>query len=186
LGCLMHVRRRFHSAFVGGHLGAAVPIRLIKGIYKVETEAKEQNLSPEQRRILRTERSLPLLWQFDEWVDAHLPNLLPKSPLGSAASYARDQRPYIHRCFTDGAFELDTGRVEREIKEPAIGRKNYLFSGSADGARRLAAAYTVVQSARHAGLDTRTYLIDVLGKLANGWKTRRIGELIPTRWKPGL
>jgi transposase len=183
LGCMMHVRRRFHSAFTGGHLPAAVPLKLIKDIYAVEEHAKTDELGPEGRLALRTEKSLPLLNQLDGWVDENLPKFRPKSPLATAASYSRDQRPFVRRCFSDGRFEIDNGRVEREIREPALGRKNFLFAGSAKAAERLAAAYTVVLSARHVGLPVREYLIDVITKLERGWKARRIAELMPDRWE---
>jgi transposase len=182
LGCMMHVRRRFHRAYLGRHLAAAVPLKLIADIYRVEDEAKKLGLNPGERLALRQDKSMPLLAQFDEWVDDNRPKLLPKSPLGTAARYAHEQRPYIQRCFSDGRFEIDNGRVEREIREPAIGRKNYLFTGSVAGAERLAAAYTVVQSARHTGLPVRDYLIDILGRLDRGWPARRLTELLPTRW----
>ena len=184
LGCMMHVRRRFHRAYLGRHLAAAVPLKLIADIYQVEAEAKKLSLGPEARLALRQDKSVPLLTQFEEWVDDNLPKLRPKSPLGTAARYAQEQRPYIQRCFTDGRFEIDNGRVEREIREPAVGRKNYLFTGSVAGAERLAAGYTVVQSARHTGLPVRDYLVDILGKLDRGWPARRLTELLPTRWAP--
>jgi transposase len=182
LGCMMHVRRRFHRAFKARHLGAALPIKLIKDLYAIEAEAREDGSDAEARLALRTKKSLPLLEQFDEWVDTELPNLRPTSPLGSAARYAKNQREFVARCFTDGRFEIDNGRVEREIREPAIGRKNFLFAGSADAARRLAGAYTVVLSARHTGLPVRDYLIDVMRKIDGGWPARRLTDLIPTRW----
>lgn len=183
LGCLMHVRRRFHKAFKGGHLAGAMPLKLISDIYKVEDEAQQASLTAPQRLELRRAKSLPILSKFERWVDEGRETYLPTSPLGSACRYAKDQRPFIQRCFTDGRFELDTGRVEREIKEAAIGRKNFLFTGSVQGAERLADAFTVVLSARHAGLNVRAYLIDVLGKLAGGWKARRLTELLPANWE---
>ena len=184
LGCLMHVRRRFYIAFVGGHKAAAVPIGLIKSIYEVEEEAKSRGLGAPERHELRQVKSLPILDEFDAWVDTHRETFLPKSPLNAAVRYAHEQRDFVRRCFSDGRFEIDNGRVERQIREVAVGRRNYLFSGSAEGARRLAAAYAVVLSARNAGLCVREYLIDILGKLAGGWKARRIGELVPGEWKP--
>ena len=54
--------------------------------------------------------------------------------------------------------------------------------GDPDGAKRLAAAYTLVQPCRALGICTRDYLIDVLGKLDANWPSRRVGELIPDRW----
>ena len=182
LGCMMHVRRRFHRAYLGRHLGAALPLKLIADIYQVEERAKQADMQAAERLALRQRESLPLLNQFDAWVDENLPKFLPTSPLGSAARYAHDQRPFVRRCFGDGRFEIDNGRVEREIREPAIGRKNFLFSGSAVGAGRLAAAYTVVQSARRSGLPVRDYLVDILDRLARGWPARQLTELLPGRW----
>jgi hypothetical protein len=119
---------------------------------------------------------------FFEWVLAVVQSDLPTRPLGAACRYAKDQRPFVHRCFADGRFELDNGRVERKIGEPAGGGKNYLFSGSAAGAARLASANALVQSAGKTGIPIREYLMDVLRKLAGGWKTRRLAELAPTTW----
>ncbi len=183
LGCMMHVRRRFYQALLAGHVAGRRPVELIRSLYAVEREAKEREFGPPERHALRQEKSMAHLDELDAWVDAHRESFLPKSPLGAATRYAFLQREYVRRCFSDGRFEIDNGRVERELREVAIGRKNYLFSGSAAGARRLAAAYTVVQSARHAGLSVREYLIDVLGKLASGWRMKRIGELVPGAWK---
>jgi transposase len=182
LGCMMHVRRRFHRSYLGRHLGAALPLKLIAGIYQVEARAKHAELTAADRLALRKRESLPLLDQFDAWVDENSPKLLPTSPLGSAARYAKEQRPFVRRCFADGRFEIDNGRVEREIREPAIGRKSFLFSGSAAAAGRLAAAYTVVQSARRTGVPVREYLVDVLDRLARGWPARQLTELLPGRW----
>lgn len=182
LGCLMHVRRRFYSAYLGRHLGAALPLKLIGDVYEIEARAKNAGMQAPERFELRQRESIPLLDEFDAWVDEQQPKLLPTSPLGSAARYAKDQRSFVRRCFSDGRFEIDNGRVEREIREPAIGRKNFLFSGSAAGAGRLAAAYTVVQSARRTGVPVREYLIDVLTRLERGWPARQLTELLPDHW----
>ena len=67
-------------------------------------------------------------------------------------------------------------------RQMAIGRKNYLFTGSAEGAKRLAGAYSLVQSCRNLGFPARGYLFDVIQKLEDGWPLRRIRELVPDRW----
>jgi len=182
LGCLMHVRRRFYEAYKQSDERAAVPIALIKDLYEIEAEAKARGLNYDARGALRAERSLPTLDAFDKWVDEHDGTLLPSSSLGRAVGYAKQQRPFIRRCFRDGRFEIDNGQTERQIRKPAIGRKNFLFSGSADAAKRLAAAYTLVQSCKNLGFPARGYLIDVIGKLERGWPLRRIRELVPDRW----
>jgi transposase len=182
LGCMMHVRRRFHEALKLGDKRAAEAIELIQGLYAVEALAKERALAADNRLELRNARALPLLANFEAAVDTLLGSTTPGSPLGAAARYAAQQRPFLRRCFTDGRFEIDNGRVERLIREPALGRKNFLFTGSTDGAKRLAAAYSLVQSCRNLGFGARDYLIDVIGKLEAGWPLRRIVELVPDRW----
>lgn len=182
LGCMMHVRRRFHDALKLGDTRAAVPIGIIRELYAIEAEAKERRLDASARLALRTQRSLPQLAQLETWVDAQIRTLLPTSKLGEACSYALQQRPFIQRCFTDGRFEIDNGKVERAIREPAIGRRNFHFTGSDDAAQRLADAYTIVQSCRALGISTRDYLVDVLHKLERGWPVRRVAELVPDRW----
>jgi transposase len=182
LGCMMHVRRRFHEALKLGDKRAAEAIELIQRLYAVEALAKERGLGPDDRLALRNDQSLPVLARFEAAVDALVTAATPASTLGSAARYAAQQRPFLRRCFTSGSFEIDNGRVERLIREPALGRKNFLFTGSLDGAKRLAAAYSLVQSCRNLGFGARDYLVDVIGKLEAGWPMRRIVELVPDRW----
>lgn len=182
LGCMMHVRRRFHDALKLGDERARVPISFIRELYAIEAHAKERALDANGRLALRAARSTAWLTQLERWIDEHEAKVLPTSKLGEACRYARQQRVFLRRCFTDGRFEIDNGKVERAIREPAIGRRNYLFTGSANGAQRLADAYTLVQSCRALGISTRDYLVDVLGKLEHGWPVRRVAELVPDRW----
>jgi transposase len=182
LGCLMHVRRRFHEALKLGDKRAARGIELIAALYAIERIAKDAGASADERLGLRTHFSLPLLDAFDAWVDLLSPRCLPRSPMGEALRYAKQQRPYVRRCFTDGRFEIDNGLVERTLREPCMGRKAYLFTGSAKAAERLAGAYSLVQSCRLLGISTRDYLIDVLTKLDAGWSIQRLDELVPDRW----
>jgi hypothetical protein len=179
---MMHVRRRFHDALKLGDKRASEPIAFIRELYVIEAEAKEAGMDADARLVLRTQRSLPWLDKLDAWVDAHHKTLLPKERLGEACNYALAQRPFVRHCFSDGRVEIDNGLVERAIREPAIGRRNFHFTGSEKAAERLAAAYTLVQSCRALGISTRDYLIDVITKLEAGWPLRRIAELVPDRW----
>ena len=180
LGCMMHVRRRFYEALKLGDKRAAKPVKLIAELYKIEDKARGK--PPDERLAMRTEYSLPLLDEFDAWVDEHEGKLGKTGKLAEAVRYAKQQRVYVRRCFADGRLEIDNGAVERAIREPALGRKNFLFTGSAPAAKRLAAAYSLVQTCRALGLSTREYLLDVITKLERGWPARRLVELLPHRW----
>ena len=182
LGCMMHVRRRFYEAYTLGDKRAGEPLVWIRDIYKVEELAKKQALIPAERHALRQERSIPLLRAFHTWVDDIRPHLGKASKLAKAVGYAQNQRPFVDRCFTDGRFEIDNGEIERTLKEPCIGRRNFLHTGSVQGGNRLATGYTLVQSCRSLGISVPAYLIDVIEKLSDGWPLRRLSELIPDRW----
>lgn len=180
LGCMMHVRRRFYEALKLGDKRAGKAAKWIAELYKVEDKAR--GLSPDERLAMRKQFSLPIVDEFDAWVDARDRTLGKTGKLAEAVRYAKQQRVYVRRCFEDGRFEIDNGAVERAIREPALGRKNFLFTGSARAAKRLAAAYTLVQTCRSLGLSTREYLLDVVTKLERGWPARRLSELLPHRW----
>ena len=180
LGCMMHVRRRFYEALRLGDRRAAKAVKWIQDIYKIEKRARGR--PPDERLAIREAESLPILDEFDAWVDEQLPKMGKTGKLAKAVRYARQQREFVRRCFSDGRFEIDNGAVERAIREPALGRKNFLFTGSTAAAQRLAAAYTLVQTCRALGISTREYLIDVITKLQQGWPARRLTELLPHRW----
>jgi transposase len=182
LGCGMHIRSKFHDALLAQDKRAAVPLQHFADLYVIEADCKERGLDALARAEQRRRRSLPLLDALDHWVDDLHPKLLPKSPLRRATTYAINQRAFFRRCFEDGRFEIDNGRVERRIRNFAVGRRNYLFTGSARGGERLAAAYTLVDNCTLLGINPYQYLLDVIRKLDAGWPMRRLSELIPWNW----
>jgi transposase len=182
LGCMMHVRSKFHAALLGKDKRAAVALKLIADLYDIEAQCKAGGLDAAARGDVRRARSIPILDAFDRWVDDLHPRLLPKAPLRQATQYAKNQRPFVRRAFDDGRFEIDNGRTERRIRPFAVGRRGFLFTGSARGGERLAIAYTLVDNCLLLGLDPQPYLEDVLTKIECGWPVRRLSELTPHRW----
>jgi hypothetical protein len=182
LGCGMHIRRKFESALKLGDTRAAIPLHLFGELYKIEAFAKEQCMDPAQRHQLRQEESIPILDNLEKWIDEMSLKVGKTSALARAIGYAINQRTYFRRCFSDGRFEIDNGRCERALRKPALGRKNYLFAGSLEGAERLATAYTLVATCRALGINTREYLVDVLNQLRAGFPASRAAELTPRRW----
>jgi hypothetical protein len=183
LGCMMHVRSKFHAALLGKDRRAAVAIEHIGKLYELEAHCKASAMDAAARGAYRREHSLPILDAFDKWVDELHPRLLPKSPLRIATQYAINQRVFVRRCFEDGRFEIDNGRTERRIRTVAVSRRGFLFTGSVRGGERLAIGFTLVDNCLILGIDPQVYLEDVLTKLGNGWPMRRLSELTPGRWK---
>jgi hypothetical protein len=161
---------------------AAIALKYIADLYKIEAECKAAGLDAAGRTNMRLARSMPIFNQLYSWIDGIHSKLLPSSPLRAATNYAINQRAYVRRCFEDGRFEIDNGRVERRIRPFAVGRRNFLFTGSTRGGERLASAYTLVDNCLLLGLNPQRYLEDVLIKIAAGWPLARLVELTRARW----
>ena len=182
LGCGMHIRSKFHAALLATDRRAAIPLKHFADLYQIEADCKDRGLDADARGEERRRRSLPILDALDNWVDELHPKLLPKSPLRRATTYAINQRAFFRRCFDDGRFEIDNGRVERRIRMFAVARRNFLFTGSVRGGERLAAAFTLADNCLALGVDPERYLTDIIDKLERGWPLRRLSELIPQNW----
>jgi hypothetical protein len=82
--------------------------------------------------------------------------------------------PYLDH----GCLEADNNAAERAMKPIALGRKNFLFVGSAGGGKSAAIAYTLIETAKLNGVNPQAWLTDVLGRIADH-KITRIDELLP-------
>ena len=182
LGCGMHIRAKFYDALKANDKRANVPLKHFLELYAIERECKNQQLDVEARHRQRLERSLPIVKEFYDWIHDIHPKLLPKSPLRRATTYAINQQEFFERCFSDGRFEIDNGRVERRIRLFTVARRNFLFTGSPRGGERLAAAFTLVDNALLLGINPEHYLVDVIRKLERGWPMSRLSELTPRCW----
>lgn len=180
VACWAHGRRRFYEAQATDTLRSHVALAFIHLLYEVEDAARP--LGHEERQRLREERSRPLLVKFEAWLGQQAPAVLPKSPIGEAITYARNQWTALTRYIEDGRLEIDNNAAERALRAVVLGRKNYLFAGSDGGGRSAAVHYSLIQTAKAHGLDPFEYLRDVFAKLPT-WPAKRVDELLPPAWK---
>jgi transposase len=179
-GCWSHARRYFVQA-LDTDKRAAIAVKWIQDLFMVEREASDR--SPEDRLAIRLEKSQPILKDLKAWIAETWPATLPKSPLGKALTYAVNQWTPLNRFLEDGRLPIHNNACERALRKIAVGRANWLFAGSDEGAERAAVIYTVLGTCRLQGVEPFGWLKDVLEKLASGWKQSDIGLLLPS---PGL
>lgn len=181
-GCWMHGRRYFQRALEANDARASVALSLIAKVYAIEARATEEKVSPEERARRRQEFSRPLLDEMGRWIAREYPRTPPSTRLGRAFTYSIRQWPALYRVLEDGRVPLDNGALERAIRPIAVGRVNWLFAGSDEGAKRLAVAVSLLGTCRLAAVDPRLYLRDIIARISSGWPQRRIGELLPHAW----
>ena len=178
LGCWAHARRGFVEA-LPTDARAAPMIALVQQLYQIERAVADESV--EIRRIRRQEQSLPILAAIRAERNTLAATVLPKSPLGEAVRYLTNQWDALQRFVEDGRFRIDNNGAENQLRGVAIGRKNWLFAGSFEGARRAALLYSLVQSCTLIDVSPFEYLKDVLLRIATH-PQRLIGDLTPTGW----
>jgi transposase len=180
--CMDHVRRKFESALEYDKKRAEYALDTIRPWYEVERQAKEQNFSLGQRFALRCEKTVPAIREFKKWLILTAAEVLPKSPMGTAVSYALGQWSYFEPFMTDPRIEISNILIENAIRPVAIGRKNYLFSGSHNAAQRAAMIYSLVSIAKLHDIDPFTYIESLLTKLP-AEKSAAIDTYLLPAWK---
>jgi transposase len=178
IGCWAHGRRRFVEAFLADG-SAARMVALIQQLYQVEhaTDA----MTADARTAYRQQHAVPLLGQIQTLRDELATTALPKSPVGDAVRYLTNQWDALQRYVDDGRVAIDNNRAENQLRVVAVGRKNWLFAGSFDGATRAALLYSLVQSCTLVGVSPFLYLKDVLLRVATH-PHQRLDQLTPRGW----
>ena len=180
VGCWAHARRRFYEALEADKENATNALAAIARLYAIEREAKQLGLDFDARREKRQAEAKELLEAMKAWLTVLKPKVLPKSPMGEAIGYALRQWDPLLRYLDDGRLEIDNNRVERQIRGVAVGRKNWMFAGSDEGARRAATIYSLVCTCCLLDIEPWAYLKDVLQRIAEGHDP---AQLTPRLWK---
>jgi len=194
LGCWTHARRKFHEAEANDRARAHTAMAYVRQLYAVEKEARELIAAPELHDTLadevflrlRQEKALPVLTNFKTWLEAEQPKVLPKSLIGLAIAYTLRHWPALERYVSDGFLDIDNNVAERALRQIAVGRKNWIFAGSAAGAETAATLFTITSSCHRHKVDAFAYLRDLLERLAHDPHPPpdQLRDWLPDRWKP--
>ena len=182
LGCMAHARRKFYDALDNDKKRSEWMLNKIKHLYEIESQCRDENLTVSDRFLLRQHKALPILTEIESWLSQEIQSVVPKSTIGKAIGYMTNRWPYLKRYVEDGRYEIDNNLVENAIRPVALGKKNYLFSGSHNGAKRSAIFYTLVSNAKLQGLEPFSYLRDVLEIIAD-YPVNKISDLLPVNFK---
>jgi transposase len=188
VNCNAHARRKFEPIAKSnkGKGIAKEAMRYFKALYKIERDAKNDQLTPEQRYQLRQDKAKPLFEEFNTWIDKIAPTVLPKSALGGAVNYCIKYRKGLMRYLDDGRLEIDNNLTEQEIKPLVIARKNFLFCDSVAGAKALCLHFGLIRTAKLHGLDPYHYYVMLLKNVPHCKSIEDYEKLLPWNIKPYL
>ena len=146
LGCMAHARRPFAELVkIAKSTGKAhKATTYFQKLYAIEKIARDEQYSSIQRYELRLEKSKPILEEMKEWLEKSMPHAVPKSKLSNAFTYMDERWSELNNYLKDGILEIDNNNVENQIRPFALGRRNWLFSGSPRGAHASALFYSLI------------------------------------------
>lgn len=181
LSCWAHARRKFVEAYDYDKKGVDEVLQLIKGLYKIEKDLREQKVDHKHRFKVRQQKSKPLLNQIDKWMKSNAENYSPSSPVAKAIEYSANRWKELQVYITDGKFEIDNNLVENSVRPVALGRKNYLFAGSHRAAENAGMMYSFFTSCKRNGVNPFDWLKDVLERIPDH-SILKLDELLPSNW----
>ena len=181
--CWQHARHYLVDAFVSDHR-VLVLIQLINALFLIEREAKARNYTPERRHRLRLEYSASIVGKIMSLLKKIRAE---KDKYGAlvmrAVNYILDDEDAFKKFLQDGRIEMHNNAVESVFRHIAMGRRNWLNSGSHEAAQNIAFMYSLYESCKMNDIDFGEYVEDILTRMMNGDDDYR--SMIPCNYTHG-
>ena len=160
-GCWSHLRRGFFDAIPKGKKSdlsepSVQAVQYCDKLFRHERYCTEKGFTHEQRKEYRIKKSKPVIDSFFQWLDKQV--TVKGTRLDSAVKYARNQKKYLYTYLEDGRCSLSNNLSENSIRPFTVGRKNWLFSATPEGANASAIVYSIVEIAKANDLNIYKYL----------------------------
>lgn len=181
--CWAHVRRYFVDAIpMGKESDMSVPavqgVAYCDKLFACERRAKERGDTPKQRYNWRLKKEKPVIDALFAWLETQRPDRGTR--MSKAVNYVLNRNPYLVTYLEDGRCSFSNNPSENAIRLFNVGRKNWLFSDTPDGAVASAVIYTIVEMAKVHKLNVYRYLCHLLTKRPGKcWSDTRLSKLAP-------
>lgn len=163
--CYAHIRRYFYEAIPAGHdrditNPAVQGVMYCNKLFSYENKYAERHYKPETIKKRRVKDEEPVIKAFLDWADKQV--VTGNSKFSKALTYFKNRRNDLMTYFEDGHCSLSNNWSENSIRPVTVGRKNWLFSSSVDGAEASMNIYTIIEMAKLHGLNRQKYLEYIL------------------------
>ena len=179
-GCWAHTRRKFVEAENLEPEKVKKILGDLQLLYEIEERGRGK---PKLLKELRSRESHPIVDRLFGYFKAELASssLLPSNRFVKALAYAIKHEAPLRVFLENPAVQIDTNHIERAIRYPVMGRKNWMFHWTENGARNSGILYSLLQTCYLQGIDPRAYLMDVLQR-QDFHPGSDIHELTPLNW----
>lgn len=183
VGCWAHARRYFFKALASDPDRAKVGLTHIGALFRLERTIAD---SPRKKKEeVRRSKARPIVDRFFEWCDAQVDTVLDETPISAGLTYVRNQRIALRRFLDDGRLPVHNNISELNLRRQVVGRRNWLFVGSDDGAVTNTRFVSILASARLHDIEPLGYIRDLFCLLPS-WPKSRVLDLAPAYWKQTL
>jgi transposase len=183
VGCWAHCRRYFFKALESDPERAKFALARIGALFKIERAVA--GAPRKKKEAVRLEKAGPIIRDFFDWCDAERDRVIDESPIAKGIVYARNQRAALERFLSDGRLPLHNNVSELNLRREVLGRRNWLFVGSEDGAKANTTFVSLIASCRLHDIEPFGYIRDLLCLLPS-WPRHRVLELAPAYWRSTL
>jgi len=181
LGCWAHARRYADKALKNDPQRATHILTEVQKLYHIERHAQNEKLTSDEIVELRRREAYPIIQELEKWVKINRPKVLPSSAIGEALRYFDNNFRRLGRYVNDGRYLIDNNLAENGVRALALGRKNYMFCGNHESARRTAIIYSLLGTCKINNVNPTEWLTDVLHRI-NDTKTSQLKNLLPAEW----
>ena len=163
--CYAHIRRYFYEAIPAGHdrditNPAVQGVMYCNKLFSYENKYAERHYKPETIKKRRLKDEKPVIEAFLDWADKQV--VTGNSKFSKALTYFKNRRNDLMTYLEDGRCSLSNNWSENSIRPVTVGRKNWLFSSSVDGAEASMNIYTIIEMAKLHGLNRQKYIEYIL------------------------
>lgn len=159
--CLAHARRQFVDAAPHFPDECRSVLETLREVYRTDTAARDQQLSPAARLRLHQVESGPRMEALDQWMRAQVEarTVEPHSGLGEALAYMHKHWAKLTLFLREPGAPLDNNLCERALKKAILHRKNALFYKTENGARVGDLFMSLIHTAELCGADPFDFLV---------------------------
>jgi len=187
LACWAHAFRKLRDALESDRELVLPAMKLIGRLYELEELWDEQALGEPERKRARESESLPIAAEVKRELEAITSDLgvLPSSAARKAAAYALRRWDALEACLRHGHTRLDTNSLERQFRDSAVGKRNWLFVGHPQAGQKSAVVYTLLACCKIHRINPEAYFSALLEQLvaADGSPSEQLLEsLLPQVW----